>query len=84
MQPQILGISGSPIKNSNTDRLVGRMIGKKIVISGMVLEIVSDDGDRWETRNVTTRETVFMEKKTLQDAIKLGKAEEISAPDDKG
>ena len=22
MQPQILGISGSPIKNSNTDRLV--------------------------------------------------------------
>ena len=59
------------------------MIGKKYYITGMTIEIVSDDGDRWETRNTTTRETVFMNKSVLQNAIKLGKAEEISELDDK-
>jgi hypothetical protein len=57
-------------------------IGKKYIISGMTLEILSDDGERWETRNLTTKETVFMDKSVLQNAIKLGKAEEISQPDD--
>ena len=59
------------------------MIGKKIMISGMVIEIISDDGDRWETRNTTTNETVFMKKSVLQSAIRLGKAEEISDQEDK-
>lgn len=54
------------------------MIGKKFMISGMAIEIVSDDGERWETRNITTKETVFIEKSVLQKAIKLGKAEEIN------
>lgn len=53
------------------------MIGKKYIISGMTIEIVSDDGERWETRNTTTRETVYIDKSVLQNAIKLGKAEEI-------
>ena len=44
----------------------------------MTIEIISDDGKRWETRNITTNETVFMDKSVLQNAIKLGKAEEIS------
>ena len=39
--------------------------------------IVSESGDRWETRNVTTRETVFFDKSVLLKAIKLGKAEEV-------
>jgi hypothetical protein len=58
------------------------MIGKQFMISGMALEITADDGARWETRNTTTRETVFMNKDVLQSAIKLGKAEEITPTDD--
>ena len=55
-----------------------KMIGKKFMISGMAIEIISDDGERWETRNITTKETVFIDKSVLQKAIKLGKAEEIN------
>ena len=54
------------------------MIGKKFMISGMLIEIVSDEEDKWETRNVTTNETVLFDKAVLEKAIKLGKAEEIS------
>jgi hypothetical protein len=61
---------------------VDKMIGKKIMISGMAIEIISDDGERWETRNITTRETVFINKLVLKNAIKLGKAEVISESDD--
>jgi len=57
------------------------MIGKKFVISGMVIEIISDDGDRWEVLNITTKETVYFNKVFLKDAIKLGKAEETSGFD---
>ena len=60
-----------------------KMIGKNIMISGMVIEIVSDDGDRWETRNITTKETVFFDKSVLQNAIRLGKAEEKEQLDNK-
>ena len=58
-----------------------KMIGKRIMISGMAIEIVSDDGERWAARNITTKETLFINKLVLQRAIKLGKAEEISEPD---
>lgn len=58
-----------------------KMVGKKFMISGMTVEIISDDGERWETRNITTKETVFFKKSVLQNAIKLGKAEEVSALD---
>jgi len=44
----------------------------------MSIEIVSDNGERYETRNITTKETIFFNKSVLQNAIKLGKAEEIS------
>lgn len=54
------------------------MIGKKFIISGMLIEIISDDGDRWQARNSTTRETIYFDKIFLQRAIKLGKAEETS------
>ena len=54
------------------------MLGKKFVISGMTLEIVADAGERWETRNITTQETVYMNKHVLDQAIKLGKAEEVA------
>ena len=54
------------------------MLGKKIIISGMTIEIIADDGDNWETYNLTTKETLFMNKLVLDNAIKLGKAEEIT------
>jgi len=57
---------------------VEKMIGKKFVITGMTIEIVADAGERWEARNITTRETIFIRKSVLLNAVKLGKAEEIS------
>ena len=61
---------------------MGNMIGKKVIISGMAIEIISDDDERWECRNITTKETVFIKKAVLKNAIKLGKAEVISEFDD--
>ena len=58
------------------------MIGRKFIISGMTIEIISDHGDRWETRNITTKETIFLKKTDLKDAISLAKAEEVSELDD--
>jgi len=52
-------------------------VGQKFIISGMTIEIVSDAGEKCETRNITTRESVFFDKSVLLNAIKLGKAEEI-------
>ena len=52
-------------------------VGQKYMISGMTIEIVSDDGDKWQTRNITTREIVFFDKLVLLKAIKLGKAQEV-------
>jgi len=54
------------------------MIGKKFLISGMKVEIVSDEGNKWLTRNITTDQTVFIDKAVLEKAIRLGKAQEIS------
>ena len=44
----------------------------------MLIEIVSEAGDKWEARNITTQETVYFDKFFLEKAIKLGKAEMIS------
>jgi hypothetical protein len=51
--------------------------GKKFWIAGMTIEVIADAGDKWETRNLTTKETTLMDKKVLESAIKLGKAEEL-------
>ena len=56
---------------------MNNMIGKKIMISGMAIEIVSDADDKWEVRNITTQETLLMDKLLIERAIRLGKAEEI-------
>ena len=48
----------------------------------MLIEIVSDEGDKWKTHNITTSETVFFDKSVLEKAIKLGKAEEIPGMDE--
>ena len=53
-------------------------LGKQFVISGMTLKIIADAGDKWETLNTTTKETIFMDKQVLDKAIKLGKAEEVN------
>ena len=60
------------------------MIGKRFLISGMEIEIVSDAGDKWQTRNLTTNETVLFDKAFLEKAIKLAKAEEITNSDANG
>lgn len=52
-------------------------VGQKFIISGMTIEVVADNGERWETRNTTTKEIVFFDKSVLLNAVKLGKAEEI-------
>jgi hypothetical protein len=41
----------------------------------MILDILADAGERWECRNTTTRETVFMDKSVIDRAVRLGKAE---------
>jgi hypothetical protein len=61
-------------------KLVDKLIGKRIVIAGMTIEVIAEDGERYETRNITTHETVFFNKPVLQNAIKLGKAEEVLSP----
>ena len=48
----------------------------------MTIEIISDDEERYECRNMTTKETVFMNKPVIENAIKLGKAEVITSLDD--
>ena len=53
------------------------MLGKIFLITGMTLEVLSDEGDKWKLRNITTNETVLIDKSVLDKSIKLGKAEEI-------
>ena len=60
---------------------MNNMLGKKFVISGMLIEVISDEGERWKTLNNTTKEIVYFNKKFLSDAVKLGKAEEIPSSD---
>ena len=50
----------------------------------MLIEILSEEDARWQARNITTRETVFIDKSVLNNAIKLGKAEEIVELDENG
>jgi len=62
---------------------VDKMIGRKFIITGMTIEIISDQNEKWETRNTTTNAIIFFDKSVLQNAIKLGKAEEVSETDSK-
>ena len=55
------------------------MIGKTIEIAGMAVRILSDDGDNWNCRNLTTGEPVTMKKSVIEKAIKLGQAEVVSS-----
>lgn len=54
------------------------LIGKKIWISGMTIEIIEVKNDQYECRNITTQQLLTMKKETVIRAIKLGKAEIIS------
>lgn len=55
--------------------MMNNLIGKKYIISGMTIEVIADTGERYETRNITTHETVYFDKAVLEQAIKLGKTE---------
>jgi hypothetical protein len=54
------------------------MIGKTIEISGMVVEVVADEGDSWKCLNLTTQQTLVLKKAMIERAIKLGQAEVVS------
>ncbi len=54
------------------------MIGKTIEIAGMVIEVLSEDGDSWKCRNLTTNQALTLKKAEIERAIKLGKAEVVS------
>ena len=58
--------------------MTDEMIGKTVEIAGMVVEIVSDGGDSWRCRNLTTKELLDMKKGVIEKAIKLGQAEIVS------
>ena len=51
------------------------MIGKTIEIAGMLIEVLGEDGDSWECRNLTTQQPLLLSKAEIEKAIKLGKAE---------
>ena len=57
------------------------LTGKQFSISGMTIEVLSDEGDQYQVRNLTTREVLKMDRSMLVNAIKLGKAEEITGTD---
>ena len=59
------------------------LTGKLLVISGMTIQVIAEVSDSWKTRNVTTDEIVYFDKHALEQAIKLGKAEEVSDSDDR-
>jgi|GEM_PF-623143 len=59
---------------------VDKMIGTKFELPDMVVEIISDDGNSWKTRNISTKETELINKQVLQKAIRLGKAKEVERP----
>ncbi len=56
------------------------MIGKKVIISGMAIDIISDDEDRNAVISLQMK-TVFIKKLVLKDAVKPGKAEVVSELD---
>lgn len=58
------------------------MIGKTIEIAGMTIEIIADDGEKYRCRNITTGETLSIEKTMLDNAIKLGKADIVPDQDE--
>ena len=53
------------------------MIGNKYLISGMIMEVVAEEGDQWKLLNHTTGETVLLAKSFLEKSIRLGKAEQV-------
>ncbi len=52
-------------------------MNSKYIISGMLMEVIEDAGDKWKLLNHTTYETVLFDKALLDKSIKLGKAEVV-------
>lgn len=53
------------------------IIGKVLLISGMRIQVLAETDTQYETRNITTGETILFDKQQLETAIRLGKAEQI-------
>lgn len=58
--------------------MMQELVGKKVEFSGMVIEIIADDGESLKCNNITTKQSLIMQKAVLVKAIKLGKAEVVS------
>ncbi len=54
------------------------LVGKQFSISGMIIEVLDEESDKFRTRNITTGDIVYLDKAVLISAIKLAKAEEIT------
>lgn len=63
---------------------MGDLTGRTIGINGMKIEIVSDDGERLECRNLTTGEAVVLKRAVVEQAIKLGMADVEQMSDNDG
>ena len=57
------------------------LIGKKVIISGMTLEVTAEQDDSWQCQNITTKEVIYFKKSMLENAIKLAKAEILPVQD---
>lgn len=53
------------------------IIGKILLVSGMRIQVLGQTDTQYETRNITTGETILFDRQQLETAIKLGKAEEV-------
>ena len=53
------------------------IIGKTLVIAGMHIHVLAEKDDQYQTRNITTGETILFDKQQLETAIKRGKTEEV-------
>ena len=58
------------------------MIGKVIAIAGMKIEVLADEGEHWQCRNLTTGSPLTMKKAILDRAIRLGQAHFVEERDE--
>ncbi len=65
--------------NNETDipPIMKTIIVKTLIIAGMHIQVLAEKDDQYETRNITTGETIMFDKQQLEIAIKRGKAEEV-------
>lgn len=56
------------------------LTGKTIAIAGMLIEVLSVDGEDLKCRNLTTKAPLLMKRAVVDRAIRLGQAEVVDNP----